>query len=192
MYIVLDGGCMIEKTSRLWNSIVKYIGCGLCLVAVSIAFNIQYLVMVELNYGDPLREVYLRILLIEFILLSTSVGVLNQQFSRRFWSLKKECGYLNMVAKGVLLVGFTASTLVSLSSPIYAFIQIPPPVIRFETQLWYMILYGLAISPIIGILAKEISFLGGSSRSRKMSRLLIEDDERGIVLNEWYLTNFIY
>jgi hypothetical protein len=183
---------MIEKTSRLWNSMVKYIGCGLCLVAVSIAFNIQYLVMVELNYRDPLREVYLRILLIEFILLSTSVGVLNQQFSRRFWSLKKEWGYLNMVVKGVLLVGFTTSTLVSLSTPIYAFTQIPPPVIRFETQLWYMILYGLAMSPIIGILAKEISFLGGSSRSRKMSRLLIEDDERGIVLNEWHLTNFIY
>jgi len=163
----MDGGQMVEKMSGFWISAVKYTSCGLCIVMLAIAYNVQYLLVAELNFGNPLLEVCLSILLIEFILLSAAVGVLNQQFSGRFWSLKKEYGYLTITFRGVLLVGFTIATLISLSTPIYAFYQIPPPAIRFQSQLWTMTLIGLAMSPIVGILAKEFSFLGANSQPKE-------------------------
>ncbi len=158
---------MIEKLSGLWNSIAKYMGCGSCIIALSIAYNIQYLLMIQYNHGDPLLEVYSSILLIEFILLSASVGVLNQQFSRRFWFLKREYGYPNMVVKGIILVGFTVLTLSTLSTPFYLLAQIPPPAIQFQHQLGYMVPIGLAMSPVMGILAKEVSFLELLAPSKK-------------------------
>jgi len=123
--------------------------------------------MIRFNHGDPLLDVYSSILLIEFVLLSAAVGVLNQQFSRRFWFLKGEYGYLNMVVKGIILLGFTVLTLDTLSTPYYLLAQIPPPTIRFQQQLWYMMLIGPAMSPIIGILAKEVSFLRLLAPSKK-------------------------
>lgn len=158
---------MVESSSRFWNSAAKYIGSGLCIVALAIAYNIQYLLMIYLNSSDPLQEVYLLILLIEFLFLSAAVGILNQQFSRRFWDLKRNYGFLNMTVKGALLVGFTILSLATLSTPYYLLAQIPPPAIRFQMQLSYMIPIGLAASPVIGILAKEVSFLGRYSQSKE-------------------------
>lgn len=158
---------MVESSSRFWNSAAKYIGSGLCIVALAIAYNIQYLLMIYLNSSDPLQEVYLLILLIEFLFLSAAVGILNQQFSRRFWDLKRDYGFLNMTVKGALLVGFTILSLATLSTPYYLLAQIPPPAIRFQMQLSYMIPIGLAASPVIGILAKEVSFLGRYSQLKE-------------------------
>ncbi|MFW9920166.1 MAG: hypothetical protein ACFFED_11230 [Candidatus Thorarchaeota archaeon] len=158
---------MVGSSSRFWNSVVKYISSGLCIVAIAIAYNIQYLLTIYLNSSDPLQEVYLQILLIEFLFLSAAVGILNQQFSWRFWDLKRDYGFLNMTVKGALLVGFTILSLATLSTPYYLLAQIPPPAIRFQIQLCYMIPIGLASSPVIGILAKEISFLGRYSQSQE-------------------------
>ena len=155
---------MVENSSAFWKSAIKYIGSGLCIDALAIAYNIQCLLMIYLNISNPLQEVYLSILLIEFVLLSAAVGILNQQFSKRFWDLKGNYGYLNMTVKGVLLAGFTIISLGTLSTPYYLLTQLPPPAIRFQQQLQIMIPIGLAISPIIGILAKEVSFLGRYSQ----------------------------
>ncbi|MFW9958058.1 MAG: hypothetical protein ACFFCT_08305 [Candidatus Odinarchaeota archaeon] len=158
---------MAGNSRGFWSSAAKYIANGLCIVALAIAYNIQYLLMIYLNSGNPLQEVYLQILLIEYILLSAAVGILNQQFSRRFWDLKRDYGYLNMTVKGALLVGFTILSLGTLSTPYYLLVQIPPPAIRFQIQLGYMIPIGLASSPVIGILAKEVSVLGRYSQSKE-------------------------
>lgn len=158
---------LIENSSRFWNSAATYIGNGLFIVALGIAYNIQYLLMIYLNFNDPLQEVYLSILLIEFTFLSAAIGILNQQFSKKFWDLKRNYGYLNMTVKGALLAGFTILSLGTLSTPYYLLAQIPPPAIRFQLQLQYMIPIGFAISPVIGILAKEVSFLGRYSKLKE-------------------------
>jgi hypothetical protein len=161
-----------EQRLTILGALWRYELNGLLVETGGVPFYLQYRLGLGEYTRTPLSNMLSSILLIELVVLSVAIGILNRSFAEKNWSLRAKEGYISQTVKGLALVAVTL-LLLSLSTPVY--FQIWPPVpYHLDHELWGIFWIGLLSSFPIGILARIIAFHGLSSRPSKKNITLQE------------------